>query len=859
MKQAFMKGIVAGSLMFLSWAFPGTAADLPGIIDLGTASQTDMLKINGGYSQEYAGISVASGDVDGDGVADVVYGSVHAAPKDRSMAGMVTVVFGSKDRRGMPPIDSAAKPPRVLQIWGDAMNSGLGQSLAIGDLNHDGIQDIIMGSPEERSGAGTVFILFGSAGLASSGVADLVKARDDVLRVNGRAGGGLGISVASGDINGDGIDDAILGAWRDSAPNRENAGSAYVVFGSGDLKTKGSFDLQSQPEGVLVISGAARGDNLGFGTAAGDVNGDGFDDILLGAWMADTPDKVNAGMVYAIFGNGNTDSIAGIDLAVANKNVVRIRGNNDDDYTGGVIAVGDVTGDGFDDIVIDAFGADTPGGYNAGKTWVVFGSAGMESAGDISLGNTEPRLLAILGEAWEDHLGKPSVGDINGDGVGDIITQSNSADVNGMNDAGKAYVVFGSVALPDLRTVDLGKVSSGVVKILGEESGDNLGMRSAAGDIDADGFDDIIVGAHGASPLARYDAGKVYVVWGGKYSSGIIQQGHFLFSRTAPDSATVLIRKESVPTVLGSPIMPGDEVGIFTLSGICAGAGVWTGSDLNITVYGDDPLSYYITGFRSGDPLFFRVWIKDTNREYTVTPRYASSPNTYQPGAAIEVTALNYNHFVIQSTSGDTATVLIRSGAIPIVYGSPITPGDEIGVFTPSGVCAGTGSWTGSDLNITIYGDDPLSYYTTGFRNGDPLAFRIWLNKTGREYQAAPIFATTAAAFWPDEIIELASLSVSDIIDSVQEQTPGAFALSPNYPNPFNPSTTISFTVPRAGKVNIAVFNALGAKVATLADGSFSGGTHRLVWNAEGMASGAYFCRMRAGDYTETRRMLFVK
>lgn len=126
-------------------------------------------------------------------------------------------------------------------------------------------------------------------------------------------------------------------------------------------------------------------------------------------------------------------------------------------------------------------------------------------------------------------------------------------------------------------------------------------------------------------------------------------------------------------------------------------------------------------------------------------------------------------------------------------------------------------------------------------------------------YTAIATFATPAAAFWSNTFIEQASLNAQKGTGVGQERSPGAFALSPNYPNPFNPSTTISFTVPRTVAVNIAVFNVLGAKVATLADRAFPAGTHRLVWNPEGEASGTYFCRMRAGEYIEARRILFVK
>jgi hypothetical protein len=88
---------------------------------------------------------------------------------------------------------------------------------------------------------------------------------------------------------------------------------------------------------------------------------------------------------------------------------------------------------------------------------------------------------------------------------------------------------------------------------------------------------------------------------------------------------------------------------------------------------------------------------------------------------------------------------------------------------------------------------------------------------------------------------------------------PPVFALSQNFPNPFNPSTTVEFSLPRAAAVTVDVFNVLGEKVATLVAGQFPAGRHRTVWNASGSASGMYIYRMVTADYTETRRMMLVK
>jgi hypothetical protein len=98
-------------------------------------------------------------------------------------------------------------------------------------------------------------------------------------------------------------------------------------------------------------------------------------------------------------------------------------------------------------------------------------------------------------------------------------------------------------------------------------------------------------------------------------------------------------------------------------------------------------------------------------------------------------------------------------------------------------------------------------------------------------------------------------------ITAVQRQAdaPTTFQLDQNYPNPFNPSTTIRYTVPRSGPVSLRMYDRLGREVAVLVDGVQEQGVHTAGWNARGLASGVYFCRMTAPGVTITRSVLFVK
>ena len=94
---------------------------------------------------------------------------------------------------------------------------------------------------------------------------------------------------------------------------------------------------------------------------------------------------------------------------------------------------------------------------------------------------------------------------------------------------------------------------------------------------------------------------------------------------------------------------------------------------------------------------------------------------------------------------------------------------------------------------------------------------------------------------------------------SVEESAPAAFAVSQNSPNPFNPTTTISFTIPEAGNVEIAVFSVSGQRVATIADGFMSAGSHSVTWDASGFSAGVYFYTVKSGDYSKTMKMTLLK
>jgi hypothetical protein len=285
----------------------------------------------------------------------------------------------------------------------------------------------------------------------------------------------FGYSVASaGDVNGDGYDDVIVGAHSGSG-----TGKAYLYPGSASgLSTTASW----------TATGEAEDDYFGYSVAsAGDVNGDGYDDVIVGA-HGNNDGGNDIGKVYVYPGSASGLSTTASWTAT---------GEAAYDYFGSSVAsAGDVNGDGYDDVVVGAYG------NNAGKAYLYLGSASGLSA---------ILLWTVTGEAAYDYFGASvaSAGDVNGDGYDDVIIGAYGND-DGGNRAGKAYLYPGSAS---------GLSTTASWTAIGEASVDQFGFSVAsAGDVNGDGYDDVIVGAHGND----FGAGKTYLYPGS--ASGLRQQ-----------------------------------------------------------------------------------------------------------------------------------------------------------------------------------------------------------------------------------------------------------------------------------------------------------------------------------------------
>jgi len=274
----------------------GSAAP-PATIDLNSVS-ADMT-IYGDDAADESARSVSSGDINGDGYADVIIGAPDAVPAGGTEAGETYVIFGSAAPLATVDLNSVSAD---MTIYGDDAGDKCGWSISSCDINGDGYADVIIGAyaadPAGGADAGETYVIFGSA--APPATVDLNSVSAD-MTISGDDAGLSGISVSSGDINGDGYADVIIGAPRANPAGGNYAGETYVIFGS--AAPPATVDLNSV-SADMTIYGDDVGDWSGRSVSSADINGDGCDDVIIGAPEADPAGRNEAGETYVIFGSG---------------------------------------------------------------------------------------------------------------------------------------------------------------------------------------------------------------------------------------------------------------------------------------------------------------------------------------------------------------------------------------------------------------------------------------------------------------------------------------------------------------------------------------------------------------------------
>ena len=404
-----------------------------------------------------AGWAVAGGgDVDGDGFDDIVIGARYADNNAGINAGAAYLELGGPTPIGQD-LESAAA------TWGgEAYNDQAGSSVAIvGDVNRDGYDDVLVGAVINSDASGEAYLVLGSETPMDF---DLAAASAHFTGASATDSAGSALAAA-GDVDDVGFADMIIGAYR----HQDQAGAAYLIFGSG---SPGDLPLSAATH---VFTGTTTDDQAGTSVAgAGDTDGDGFADILVGAPFTDIGGD-RRGACYLLLGpNPASGSLATADAAFGGEFL--------NDHAGqSVSGAGDVNKDGYDDVVVGA-PVNAAGGLYAGAAYLVLGSA---SPADSYLVDATAK---YTGEAEQDQAGTGVAGvrDVNNDGFDDFVIGS----WQGGDNAGKAYLILGGPAPADRSLTDAD------AKFTGEAANDYSGRSLAAGgDVNADGVDDLLIGA----------------------------------------------------------------------------------------------------------------------------------------------------------------------------------------------------------------------------------------------------------------------------------------------------------------------------------------------------------------------------
>jgi hypothetical protein len=408
-----------------------------------------------------AGRLVDVGDVNGDGYGDVVVATLYADGYN----GGGYIVYG-------PMTGSESLETAGYNFLGSRETYGAGRSIGLADTNNDGFDDIIFGAP--YTGSQSAFIVLGPV----TGDMDLIDAD---VQIEGEYGTYCAHGTDLGDVNGDGYADAIIGAYYEDMGGGTASGNGYIKYGPFFAS---NITLRDEYDGILI--GENRSAYTGRIMRGGkDYDGDGIGDLLVPA-VYDSTSGPYSGSVYMVYGPASGE------MSLGSSEVI-IRGEAGGDYLGYSINQGDFNGDGYADAAMGAYQNSSA----AGAVYVFYGNG---STGELSA--TDADFIARGHQASMQFGSGVGSADVDLNGSDDLVVGA-PADTSSGSNTGSAYLFFGPLS---------GSVQSDAADawVYGEANGDSFGTGVAAGDLNGDGWGELIIGAPGEANGGR-GAGAFYV------------------------------------------------------------------------------------------------------------------------------------------------------------------------------------------------------------------------------------------------------------------------------------------------------------------------------------------------------------